>query len=59
MSYNNIYEMKLHEEMNIGLCWSVLRVPGGWIYTNSASNSKFIPFDNEFMEEEYKKEDQQ
>ena len=51
-----LYQLKLHER-----CWcsisfkDILRVPGGWIYSDWDSSSDlpmngiFIPFNNEFM----------
>ena len=47
----NIYQMKLHETLDdLGL-YSILRVPGGWIYLDKSSNiSVFVPFNNEFMD---------
>ena len=30
---------------------NIMRVPGGWIFTNM-QGSVFVPFDNEFMEED-------
>ena len=51
---NNIYELKLHEGMVINDRDFVMRVPGGWLYTVSASDtssvSVYVPFDNEFMQ---------
>jgi len=54
---DNLYEMKLHEELTIG--WiKILRVPGGWIYveyqqTHNTDDTKhtsvFVPFHNEFQ----------
>jgi len=29
---------------------NIMRVPGGWVFTNM-QGSVFVPFDNEFMEE--------
>ena len=53
----NPYEMKLHEHRAIDANNSVLRVPGGWVYTtfiegypgDYREQSFFVPFDNEFM----------
>ena len=54
----NIYTLELHENINISSQISVMRVPGGWIYTtfrytndNKAhSHETFVPFDIEFMD---------
>ncbi|MFH1882117.1 MAG: hypothetical protein ABIL62_05330 [Planctomycetota bacterium] len=53
------YMMKLHEKISLDNKYTVLRVPGGWIYYNHiettgeniqqlASTSVFVPFNNEF-----------
>lgn len=50
---NEIYKMKLHDEIIILNAYSVLRVPGGWIYTtirgNEYNSPVFVKFDNEFQ----------
>jgi hypothetical protein len=45
---NNIYDMKLHDAIEIarGITY-VVRVPGGWLYT-SHNTSVFVPYHNEF-----------
>ncbi len=52
-----IYGMDLHSkiELDIGPTGysmvSIMRVPGGWIYTSVSRETKsgvFVPFDNEF-----------
>lgn len=56
MKHDNIYEMKLHEQiLKKGECGAydstniyILRVAGGWVYTIKNS-STFVPFDNEFQ----------
>ena len=53
---DNIYDMKLHEEIDLGNFISVLRVPGGWIYTTNEgisesgydASSCFVPYSKEF-----------
>ena len=55
----DIYEMKLHEMIMVGkptdiLATTVLRVPGGWIYSqfdksHTMTASVFVRFDNEFQ----------
>ena len=52
-----IYNLGLHQETYISNNVTIMRVPGGWIYTDkyeysgNASVSKcFVPFDDEFME---------
>ena len=55
---NELYEMKLHEEISIYSGLNVMRVPGGWIYKSFneqvggawSESSVFVPFDNEFCE---------
>ncbi len=49
----SIYEIKLHELLILGRDLSVIRVPGGWIYTivtDTGYNNVFVPFNNEFKE---------
>jgi len=59
----NIHEMKLHEELDFP-SFSILRVPGGWVYTykelsqiiqidgtwsgNYLPSSVFVPYRKEF-----------
>lgn len=45
-----IYDLELHEILNIGVA-IVLRVPGGWIYTQfkeGVTESTFVPYNEEF-----------
>lgn len=64
MSYveKNLYEMKLHEmaranwDQNGAVCYDVMRVPGGWIYTmfdksKESQSSVFVEYHNEFQGE--------
>lgn len=52
-----IYEMDLHDEIQLWQGFYVVRVPGGWIYRNDteqvgghyASATTFVPFNTEFM----------
>lgn len=52
----NIYSLKLHEYITIkaAFCdFTVIRVPGGWIYVNprldsGQMNTIFVPFNDEF-----------
>jgi len=52
-----IYEMWLHDEIDMGCNSHIIRVPGGWIYlrqnfsdVNGWTESQvFVPFDNEFQ----------
>lgn len=48
---DDIYTMKLHEEIFIGNSTGIMRVPGGWIYTythqTGSSSSVFAPMDSE------------
>lgn len=54
LKHDEIYKLKLHEIMDFEMT-RVLRVPGGWIYTDyehhggGKRSSCFVPFDNEFM----------
>ena len=51
-----LYEMKLHDTLNVGDYTEVLRVPGGWIYQYNvpdhtgifACTRQFVPFSDEF-----------
>lgn len=39
----DVYAIPLHEEKNIGPA-SVMRVPGGWIYSNAIGGMVFVPW---------------
>ena len=48
-----IYELSLHEKLELDTHTTVMRVPGGWIYTNYFGvqgfyheNSTFVPYSN-------------
>ncbi len=54
-----LYMMKLHEKIGLDNKYTVLRVPGGWIYYNHidapeensqllTSTAVFVPLNNEF-----------
>jgi hypothetical protein len=54
-----LYTLKLHESIRLGDKYTVLRVPGGWIYYDRngksdengralTSTAVFVPFDSEF-----------
>ncbi len=54
-----LYMIKLHEKISLDNKYTVLRVPGGWIYYNHiettgeniqqlASTAVFVPLNNEF-----------
>ena len=47
-----IYTMKLHEEIVINDWTTILRVAGGWVYTQHISRncyqSNFVPFNKEY-----------
>jgi hypothetical protein len=49
----NVYEIELHEEVEIASSFYCRRVPGGWIYSDYSmtdqGNAVFVPFDNEFQ----------
>ena len=55
MTAEELYNMELHQELDIDRWIKVMRVPGGWIYQASDSRYEgdcmavFVPFDNEFM----------
>ena len=40
----SLYELKIGEQTNIDSSWTVLRVPGGWIYTYTDFN--YLTADN-------------
>ncbi len=49
----DVYNMDLHDEIVITSAhvdneYSVLRVPGGWIYS-SITTSVFVPYDEKFQ----------
>lgn len=47
---NEIYEMKLHDNIECG-SFAVTRVPGGWIYFDKGTGvAVFVPFNNEFLD---------
>ena len=46
----DIYNMKLHEEIGVG-DYTILRVPGGWIYKRiweGCISIVFVPYSTEF-----------
>ena len=53
---NDIYKMKLHDDIQIEKCLWVQRVAGGWIYRYESESGaggwnvapQFVPFNNEF-----------
>lgn len=55
----NHWNMKLHEEAEIDDYWTILRVPGGWIYSGFmddpdggiSTTSVFVPFSHEFSDD--------
>jgi len=46
----SVYRMELHQKIIEGNM-EILRVSGGWIYTVLGTNSVFVPFNNEFVNE--------
>lgn len=57
MNAKELYEMKLHEEKELGEWSYVVRVPGGWIYQTTNDDydvlsQVFIPWHNEFQPKE-------
>lgn len=53
MTASEYHNMKLHEEADINGKYTVLRVAGGWIYTNMGGGSVFVPIDTEFVNREF------
>lgn len=47
MEEKTIYDLKLHEYLNLTDTIRVLRVPSGWLYVFH-SNVVFVPYDNMF-----------
>lgn len=51
-----LYQLKLHEFMQLGNGIVIMRVPGGWIYdcwdcqTDTPKTGTFVPFNNEFYD---------
>lgn len=48
---DDIYQMKIHDEIHLGEKVVILRVPGGWIYTTYCDmkpTSVFVPYHREF-----------
>jgi hypothetical protein len=55
-TFPSVYTMGLHQFKHITDGFTVLRVPGGWIYTqyrldSNIMTSIFVPFNNEFQKE--------
>lgn len=56
MNNKKIYGLQLHEEISLSTCTSVMRVPGGWIYTTDymtddnhlSISTTFVPYNEEF-----------
>ncbi len=54
---NDLYDMKLHEEVSTNDQNRIVRVPGGWIYYfdneqiggHWQTTSTFVPFHSEFI----------
>jgi len=54
----SIFELKLHEELELDTYFYVTRVPGGWIYTDNkydTTTSVFVPYSIEFYCQEVEK----
>lgn len=49
MSNQDIFTMKLHDEIIPDSNTVILRVPGGWLYMHLRGTT-FVPFSREFME---------
>lgn len=55
LQQKKLYDLDLHEEIEITTELSVIRVPGGWIYSElvcgtdeMSSTLVFVPYNNEF-----------
>ena len=46
-----IYDLKLHQALQLNNQVEIARVPGGWVYT-IRGRSVFVPFNDEFLEKE-------
>ena len=44
----NIYDLKLHQMLYIENLTTIIRVPGGWIYSFNNASEVFVPFSTEF-----------
>ena len=44
----SIYELELHEGVEISKLVQVMRVSGGWIYNLKQGGETFVPYSNEF-----------
>lgn len=46
-----LYDLRLHEKMEVENCTEITRVAGGWIYKYNGSYAPavFVPFNDEFM----------
>lgn len=54
----DIYDMELHQTIQVGPLTTAMRVPGGWIYCHvswkdeqEVTTSTFVPLDYEFQQE--------
>ena len=45
----NIYDLEIHETVNVSEFVQVVRVPGGWVYNFKKGGELFIPYNNEFQ----------
>jgi hypothetical protein len=49
----NIYDLKIHQFINVSEYVQIVRVPGGWIYSFNQGSEVFVPYceiDMEFYE---------
>lgn len=60
MNEKNIYNMELHEQIQLRDSMTILRVPGGWLYLKYLGNvhgqiesSTFVPLNYEFNSEPF------
>jgi len=52
----NVHELELHQEHKFttkgcGHAYWVMRVPGGWIYSDRTGSMCFVPLSGEYREE--------
>jgi len=45
----DVYELEMHEAVNVSEFVQVVRVPGGWIYNFKKGGEVFVPYNNEFQ----------
>lgn len=45
----DIYNLALHESVQLTKTTSVMRVAGGWIYISGIASAVFVPLNDEFL----------